>query len=49
MDTKQNHLPYSRGTEQSRAALVGHQIPVPQVQQLLSTEETGKGHIHNLL
>ena len=28
MDTKQNHLPYSRGREQSRAAPVGHQIPV---------------------
>ena len=49
VDPGEDHLPYPRRGQQPRTAPVGHKIPVPQVQQLLSSKEESRWHFHHTL
>ena len=46
MDPAEDQLPHTGGP---RVAPAGHQVPVPQVQQLLPEKETSEGHVHHSL
>ena len=45
-DPGEDHLPHTGGGQQPRVAPAGHQVPVPQVQQLLPEKEASEGHVH---